>query len=100
MPRWSACGLLTHPDCFADNKLLSCKPTSSDTPFCCLLYTSAAADELPCVDPGGRRLIKKKKNASLYEEKWLNILGTFVQDWFSYESHVVHGKDSLVDLFK
>ena len=26
----------------------------------CLLYTSDAADELLCVDPGGRRIIKKK----------------------------------------
>ena len=28
----------------------------------CLLYTSDAADDLPCVDLGGRRLIKKKKS--------------------------------------
>src|SRR5450756_2687077 len=27
---------------------------------CCLLYTSDAADELLCVDLGGRRIIKKK----------------------------------------
>ena len=27
----------------------------------CLLYTSDAADDLICVDPGGRRIIKKKK---------------------------------------
>src|SRR5450756_3175604 len=27
----------------------------------CLLYTSDAADELLCVDLGGRRIIKKKK---------------------------------------
>ena len=27
----------------------------------CLLYTSDAADDLPCVDFGGRRIIKKKK---------------------------------------
>mgnify|MGYP007112063245 CR=1 FL=1 len=31
----------------------------------CLLYTSDAADDLLCVDLGGRRFIKKKKN-SLY----------------------------------
>ena len=31
--------------------------------FCyCLLYTSDAADDLLCVDLGGRRIIKKKKN--------------------------------------
>ena len=28
----------------------------------CLLYTSDAADELPCVDLGGLRIIKKKNN--------------------------------------
>ena len=28
---------------------------------CCLLYTSDAADDLPCVDLGGRRILKKKK---------------------------------------
>src|SRR5450756_3230202 len=28
----------------------------------CLLYTSDAADDLLCVDVGGRRIIKKKKN--------------------------------------
>ena len=27
----------------------------------CLLYTSDAADDLPCVGLGGRRIIKKKK---------------------------------------
>eukprot|EP00831_Metopus_contortus_P056221 TRINITY_DN47943_c0_g1_i1.p1 TRINITY_DN47943_c0_g1~~TRINITY_DN47943_c0_g1_i1.p1 ORF type:complete len:134 (+),score=26.70 TRINITY_DN47943_c0_g1_i1:30-431(+) len=27
----------------------------------CLLYTSDAADDTPCVDLGGRRIIKKKK---------------------------------------
>src|SRR5450756_447535 len=28
---------------------------------CCLLYTSDAADDLLCVDLGGRRIIKKKQ---------------------------------------
>src|SRR5665213_2018105 len=31
-------------------------------PHACLLYTSDAADDLLCVDLGGRRIIKKKKN--------------------------------------
>ena len=31
----------------------------------CLLYTSDAADDLLCVDLGGRRLIKKKKVITL-----------------------------------
>ena len=30
--------------------------------YLCLLYTSDAADDLLCVDLGGRRIIKKKKN--------------------------------------
>eukprot|EP00825_Cyclidium_porcatum_P025381 TRINITY_DN2760_c0_g1_i1.p2 TRINITY_DN2760_c0_g1~~TRINITY_DN2760_c0_g1_i1.p2 ORF type:complete len:136 (-),score=12.65 TRINITY_DN2760_c0_g1_i1:58-465(-) len=29
----------------------------------CLLYTSDAADDMQCVDLGGRRIIKKKKKA-------------------------------------
>eukprot|EP00831_Metopus_contortus_P050580 TRINITY_DN42509_c0_g1_i1.p1 TRINITY_DN42509_c0_g1~~TRINITY_DN42509_c0_g1_i1.p1 ORF type:complete len:338 (+),score=71.78 TRINITY_DN42509_c0_g1_i1:43-1056(+) len=35
----------------------------------CLLYTSDAADDTPCVDLGGRRIIKKKKQARAFEEK-------------------------------
>eukprot|EP00825_Cyclidium_porcatum_P046204 TRINITY_DN7203_c0_g1_i1.p2 TRINITY_DN7203_c0_g1~~TRINITY_DN7203_c0_g1_i1.p2 ORF type:complete len:112 (+),score=22.02 TRINITY_DN7203_c0_g1_i1:152-487(+) len=30
----------------------------------CLLYTSDAADDMQCVDLGGRRIIKKKKKKS------------------------------------
>ena len=30
----------------------------------CLLYTSDAADDLLCVDLGGRRIIKKKKTST------------------------------------
>ncbi|CZR99376.1 putative glycine dehydrogenase (decarboxylating) subunit 2 [Clostridioides difficile] len=30
----------------------------------CLLYTSDAADDMQCVDLGGRRIIKKKKHES------------------------------------
>ena len=32
----------------------------------CLLYTSDAADDLLCVDLGGRRIIKKKNNKLTY----------------------------------
>src|SRR5438309_100905 len=38
------------------------------------------------------------KTDALDEEKWLNMLGTFVKDWFRYESHFVHGRDSLVEV--
>src|SRR5207247_4858788 len=40
------------------------------------------------------------KTDALDEEKWLNMLGMFVKDWFRYESHFVHGRDSLVDILK
>src|SRR5680860_1883373 len=33
----------------------------------CLLYTSDAADDLLCVDLGGRRIIKKKKKKKIYD---------------------------------
>src|SRR5256885_14501358 len=36
------------------------------------------------------------KTDALDEEKWLNMRGSFVKDWFRYESHCVHGRDSLV----
>src|SRR5262249_7272586 len=40
------------------------------------------------------------KTDALDEEKSLNMLGTFVKDWLRYESHFVHGRDSLVDILK
>mgnify|MGYP007112170236 CR=1 FL=1 len=36
------------------------KVTVNGKPIDCLLYTSDAADDLLCVDLGGRRIIKKK----------------------------------------
>src|SRR5450756_2835033 len=33
--------------------------------FICLLYTSDAADDLLCVDLGGRRIIKKKNHSKI-----------------------------------
>src|SRR5450756_2713722 len=35
----------------------------------CLLYTSDAADDLLCVDLGGRRIIKKKKKNQTYNTR-------------------------------
>ena len=43
----------------------------------CLLYTSDAADDLLCVDLGGRRIIKKKKHN--------NYTYNFIES-----NHVVH----------
>eukprot|EP00825_Cyclidium_porcatum_P008865 TRINITY_DN14445_c0_g1_i1.p2 TRINITY_DN14445_c0_g1~~TRINITY_DN14445_c0_g1_i1.p2 ORF type:complete len:124 (-),score=17.99 TRINITY_DN14445_c0_g1_i1:7-378(-) len=34
--------------------------------YSCLLYTSDAADDMQCVDLGGRRIIKKKKKCNRY----------------------------------
>src|SRR5450756_1271952 len=36
-----------------------------DRRYSCLLYTSDAADDLLCVDLGGRRIIKKKKKRTI-----------------------------------
>eukprot|EP00825_Cyclidium_porcatum_P011741 TRINITY_DN16055_c0_g1_i1.p3 TRINITY_DN16055_c0_g1~~TRINITY_DN16055_c0_g1_i1.p3 ORF type:complete len:112 (-),score=25.72 TRINITY_DN16055_c0_g1_i1:46-381(-) len=35
----------------------------------CLLYTSDAADDMQCVDLGGRRIIKKKKQRKKQDER-------------------------------
>src|SRR5438128_10904904 len=40
------------------------------------------------------------KTDALDEEKWVNMDCTFVKDWFRYESHFVHVRDSLVDILK
>ena len=44
-----------------DNLLFAIKGISAYLYHACLLYTSDAADDLLCVDLGGRRIIKKKK---------------------------------------
>src|SRR5428012_18454 len=38
-----------------------CRPAKLVPSYTCLLYTSDAADDLHCVDLGGRRIIKTKK---------------------------------------
>src|SRR5665213_2387944 len=40
---------------------VTCSTGTIRCPCTCLLYTSDAADDLLCVDLGGRRIIKKKK---------------------------------------
>ena len=37
-------------------------------PYVCLLYTSDAADDLLCVDLGGRRIIKKKNKQTKHNK--------------------------------
>src|SRR5205814_1161879 len=47
-----------------------------------------------------QQLTKLSKTHALNEEKWRNMLGTFVKDWCRYESYFVSGRDSLVDILK
>ena len=49
----------------SENKRSRAYPQASQTSryHNCLLYTSDAADDLHCVDLGGRRIIKKKITA-------------------------------------
>src|SRR5262245_19914573 len=46
------------------------------------------------------RLLVICKNAYLFATMIMTSVGTFVKDWFRYESHFVHGRDSLVDILK
>src|SRR5450756_1467953 len=46
---------------FEDIDLVVVRENTEDLYAGCLLYTSDAADDLLCVDLGGRRIIKKKK---------------------------------------
>ena len=43
----------------------------------CLLYTSDAADDLLCVDLGGRRIIKKKKHTTIHSYSNMILPDTF-----------------------
>ena len=52
--------------------------------YACLLYTSDAADDLLCVDLGGRRIIKKKQ-----------LLPNFL---LTDHSHVCNSPATYVDL--
>ena len=40
--------------------------------YLCLLYTSDAADDLLCVDLGGRRIIKKKNKQQTHNRRHMN----------------------------
>ena len=45
---------------------------ADDSYQACLLYTSDAADDLLCVDLGGRRLLKKKNTTNTQTPKLVN----------------------------
>eukprot|EP00825_Cyclidium_porcatum_P030912 TRINITY_DN326_c0_g1_i4.p4 TRINITY_DN326_c0_g1~~TRINITY_DN326_c0_g1_i4.p4 ORF type:complete len:175 (-),score=31.68 TRINITY_DN326_c0_g1_i4:31-555(-) len=52
-------------DFISDN----CKTQIKAHTCICLLYTSDAADDMQCVDLGGRRIIKKKKKKQPHKKK-------------------------------
>ena len=58
----------------------------------CLLYTSDAADDLPCVDLGGRRIIKKKTKITLSLYTYILHLTTTLQ----YTSLHVHTQTNII----
>eukprot|EP00831_Metopus_contortus_P001491 TRINITY_DN10534_c0_g1_i2.p1 TRINITY_DN10534_c0_g1~~TRINITY_DN10534_c0_g1_i2.p1 ORF type:complete len:174 (-),score=17.25 TRINITY_DN10534_c0_g1_i2:71-592(-) len=70
IPDWQGLGLLYSSGYVTNPHSFFC-PDSRNQPrvasrvgqhtYDCLLYTSDAADDTPCVDLGGRRIIKKKK---------------------------------------
>ena len=70
-------------------------PVMSWTEYTCLLYTSDAADDLLCVDLGGRRIIKKKNKVKKYtspqrrEHTSINSIVT-TQTYNLHPSHVVN----------
>eukprot|EP00831_Metopus_contortus_P070801 TRINITY_DN6476_c0_g1_i1.p1 TRINITY_DN6476_c0_g1~~TRINITY_DN6476_c0_g1_i1.p1 ORF type:complete len:167 (-),score=22.75 TRINITY_DN6476_c0_g1_i1:1-501(-) len=69
-------------------QLLSQLHKQADHILCCLLYTSDAADDTPCVDLGGRRIIKKKKKQNQYniKQKSKKVLRTCLNTKYNMES--------------
>src|SRR5450756_3129672 len=68
--RWTPLSAWSSPYTFSPSTVRVALLRPASSPSCesftstlnCLLYTSDAADDLLCVDLGGRRIIKKKKN--------------------------------------
>ena len=61
----------------------------SSLPFldkACLLYTSDAADDLLCVDLGGRRIIKKKRTQVILHPRCTHICTTILCDTYTLTS--------------
>eukprot|EP00825_Cyclidium_porcatum_P048732 TRINITY_DN8262_c0_g1_i1.p1 TRINITY_DN8262_c0_g1~~TRINITY_DN8262_c0_g1_i1.p1 ORF type:complete len:149 (-),score=15.20 TRINITY_DN8262_c0_g1_i1:5-451(-) len=56
----------------------------SDNNNTCLLYTSDAADDMQCVDLGGRRIIKKKKVCN-YHRPYITISNITRTNTYHYE---------------
>src|SRR5205809_396991 len=65
----------------------------------CLIWLDLVAS-LPLIKERILVIILLLHFLSLMLGSVLVMLGTFVKDWFRYESHFVHGRDSLVDILK
>ena len=52
---------------------MDCSRIAAGSCHTCLLYTSDAADDLLCVDLGGRRIIKKKNITSTNDTNYLTM---------------------------
>ena len=55
----------------------------------CLLYTSDAADDLLCVDLGGRRIIKKKKTHNKLRSTKHTITSNYIYSPLSSHNSVI-----------
>src|SRR5688500_12075879 len=61
---------------------------------------SLRSSRSPYVPTFRHQLPRLSTTDALDEENWLNMAGTFARDWFRYEAHFRHGRDSLVDILK
>eukprot|EP00657_Telonema_sp_P-1_P011958 TRINITY_DN784_c0_g1_i1.p1 TRINITY_DN784_c0_g1~~TRINITY_DN784_c0_g1_i1.p1 ORF type:complete len:181 (-),score=14.95 TRINITY_DN784_c0_g1_i1:5-547(-) len=59
--------------------------------YSCLLYTSDAADDLLCVDLGGRRIIKKKKQIKLRSAEKRTTINN-MEVWYVCVNESYHGE--------
>ena len=70
--------------------------------YCCLLYTSDAADDMQCVDLGGRRIIKKRPAASACRPATPSSVARGPDDFFQAEDGIrdVERSRGLGDVYK
>ena len=60
----------------------------------CLLYTSDAADDMQCVDLGGRRIIKKKYTQTARHAYHTSTADTHAEAWV----HFFQAEDGIRDV--
>src|SRR5436190_194613 len=98
---------------FGDTRAVSCgcehsnrALVSNETQLMQLWRSTPQREQRPSASTGSARssyfatfrhqLSSLAKTDALDEQQWLNMLGSFVNDWFRYVSHFVHCRDSLV----